>query len=267
MFKKIFSVLIGILAFGLISCNQSEKENQTNEKQDTAVTESTEDDCDDDKKVKTVMTKEMQESMTPDAVLEDLMKGNERYVSGKMTWWDLPAQISATTNGQYPKAVVVACIDSRVPVEYIFDQGVGDIFVVRVAGNIENEELLGSMEYGVGVAGSKLLMVLGHENCGAVKSAIKKVDVGSENVTSLLNEIEPAVAGVEGERDVKNKEYFDKVVKNNVHETIKDIRKRSSIISSMEEEGKIKVVGAYYSLQDGKVSILDDESGHEGHNH
>jgi len=143
-----------------------------------------------------------------------------------------------------------------VPVEYIFDQGVGDIFVVRVAGNIEDEVLLGSMEYGLGVAGSKLLMVLGHENCGAVKSAIKKVDVGSDNVTSLLNEIEPAIQKTEGKRDEKSKEYFDAVVKNNVIQTIEDIRNRSSIISSLENDGKIKVIGAYYSLTDGKVTIL-----------
>ncbi len=208
------------------------------------------------KEVSEVMTKEMQEKLTPDSILQDLLKGNERYVSGEMIHRNLPKQISATTNGQYPKAVVLACIDSRVPVEYIFDQGIGDIFVVRVAGNIEDADLLGSMEYGVGVAGSKLLMVLGHQNCGAVKSAIKKVDVGSANVTALLNEIQPAVDAVQGERDVKNKEYFTKVVKMNVTKTVEDIRSRSKIISDLEKAGKVKVVGAYYSLKDGKVVLL-----------
>ncbi len=206
------------------------------------------------KEVSEVMTKEMQEKLTPDSILQDLLKGNERYVSGEMIHRNLPKQISATTNGQYPKAVVLACIDSRVPVEYIFDQGIGDIFVVRVAGNIEDADLLGSMEYGVGVAGSKLLMVLGHQNCGAVKSAIKKVDVGSANVTALLNEIQPVVDAVEGERDVKNKET--KVVKMNVTKTVEDIRNRSKIISDLEKAGKVKVIGAYYSLKDGKVVLL-----------
>lgn len=256
MNKTIFKVIFGILFLTVISCKQTkQKQNQTDEK-DLASTEA----------VKEVMTEQAQEKMTPDEALADLLAGNERYVSGKLIRRDLPEQISSTTNGQYPKAVVLACIDSRVPVEYIFDQGVGDIFVVRVAGNIEDEALLGSMEYGVGVAGSKLLMVLGHENCGAVKSAIKKVDVGSDNVTSLLNEIEPAIQKTDGKRDVKNKEYFDAVVKNNVNQTIEDIRNRSAIISGLENDGKIKVVGAYYSLKDGQVTILENGS-HEHHKH
>ncbi len=249
MNKTIFQVIIGALFLTFIACNQTnQKSSQTDAKKETSA-----------ELVKEVMTKEKQESMTPDEILADLLAGNKRYVAGELIRRDLSKQIAATTKGQYPKAVVVACIDSRVPVEYIFDQGVGDIFVVRVAGNIEDEALLGSMEYGVGVAGSKLLMVLGHENCGAVKSAIKKVDVGSKNVTSLLNEIEPAIKMTEGERDAKNKEYFDAVVKNNVNQTIKDIRSRSKIISGLENDGKIKVVGAYYSLKDGKVTVLKDD--------
>ncbi|MBS9766629.1 MAG: carbonic anhydrase [Flavobacteriaceae bacterium] len=209
--------------------------------------------------VSAVMTKEMQEKMTPDDVLKDLMDGNKNYIAGKLTHRDLPKQIKSTTDGQYPKAVILTCIDSRVPIKYIFDQGIGDVFVVKVAGNIEDVNLLGSMEYGLGVAGCKLLMVLGHQNCGAVKSAIKKVDVGSANVTALLNEIEPAIQEVEGERDYKNKEYFKKVVENNVHQTIEDIKKRSNIIRNLEKEGKIKIVGAYYSLKDGKVTLLSDD--------
>ncbi|MDZ7741219.1 MAG: carbonic anhydrase family protein [Bacteroidota bacterium] len=256
MNKKLFIIFAGIIALSLTACNQAgPKSGQADEKQNIA-----------SEKVTEVMTKQMQDQLTPDAVLEDLLQGNERYVSGELISRDLPAQIEATTDSQYPKAVVLACIDSRVPVEYIFDQGVGDIFVVRVAGNIENTELLGSMEYGLGVAGSKLLMVLGHENCGAVKSAIQKVDVGSDNVTALLNEIEPAIQSVEGERNANDKSYFDHVIKNNVHLTIENIRNRSSIISDLEKEGKVKIVGAYYSLADGKVSILQNET-HEGHDH
>jgi carbonic anhydrase len=256
MNKVVFKAIIGILFLAFVSCNQTNQKSSQSDEKDLTSTEV----------VKEVMTKQAQDKMTPDDVLADLLAGNERYVSGKLISRDLPEQVSSTTKGQYPKAVVLACIDSRVPVEYIFDQGIGDIFVVRVAGNIEDEALLGSMEYGLGVAGSKLLMVLGHENCGAVKSAIEKVDVGSDNVTSLLHEIEPAIQEVEGERDEKNKEYFDAVIKNNVHQTIEDIRNRSSIINGLENEGTIKVIGAYYSLTDGEVTILEDDS-HEHHEH
>jgi carbonic anhydrase len=256
MKKVVFIIVIAILSVSIISCNEADQDSgQTNEEQAVNV-----------EKVSQVMSKEMQDELTPDAILEDLMKGNERYVSGEMIHRDLPAQVSSTTDGQFPKAVILACIDSRVPVEYIFDQGIGDIFVVRVAGNIENEELLGSIEYGLGVAGSKLFMVLGHENCGAVKSAIDQVDVGSANVTALLNEIEPAVLGVDEERNSADKEYFDKVIKENVMHTLEDIRKRSDIITNLENEGKIKLVSAYYNLTDGKVTLLSDED-HEGHSH
>ncbi len=230
--NKLFAkTTLAVLFLALVGCNHK---SSNTEKQSSS-----------DQQVGEVMTKKSQEEMTPDEALQDLMEGNSRYVKGKLTARDLRQQIASTTDGQYPKAVVLACIDSRVPVEYIFDQGVGDIFTVRVAGNIEDEALLGSMEYGVGVAGSKLIMVLGHQNCGAVKSAIKKVDVGSKNVTSLLNEIEPAIKETKGERDYKDKEYFDNVVKNNVKTTINDIRSRSTIIRDLENSGKIKVVGAY----------------------
>lgn len=243
MRKNIYSLLFVVCAVVLIGCNQKKPAG--------------EEQCEKAEKVKTVMSKEAQEQLTPEAALQDLMDGNGRYINGKLTNRDFPAQIAATTKGQYPKAVILTCIDSRVPVEYIFDQGIGDVFVARVAGNIEDEEMLGSLEYGVGVAGSKLIMVLGHENCGAVKSAIKKVDVGSKNVATLLEHIQVAVDEVAGERDVKNKEYFNEVVKNNVLQTVDDIRKRSDIIANLEKEGKIKVVGAYYSLTDGKVTILE----------
>ncbi len=259
MRKNIFKIILGGLFLLLIGCNQAnQKSCQTKEKSCKTKEKSCQ-----NKVVKEVMTKQAQEKITPDEVLADLLAGNKRYISGELISRDLPKQIASTTKGQYPKAVVLACIDSRVPVEYIFDQGIGDIFVVRVAGNIDDKALLGSMEYGLGVAGSKLLMVLGHENCGAVKSAIKKVDVGSDNVTSLLNEIEPAIQKTKGERDYKNKEYFDAVVKNNVKQTIKDIRNKSSIISDLENNGKIKIIGAYYSLKDGKVTILENDNPHK----
>lgn len=243
MNKTIYKAIIGILFLAFISCKQTSTSGESK-----------------------VMTKQAQESMTPDDVLKDLLKGNERYVSGELIKRNLPAQVKATTSAQYPKAVVLACIDSRVPVEYLFDQGVGDIFVARIAGNIENESLLGSMEYGVGVAGSKLIMVLGHENCGAVKSGIKKVDVGSKNVDTLLSHIEQAIQEVGGVRDANDKTYLDKVIKNNVDQTVEDIRRKSKMIRNLENEGKIKTVGAYYSLTDGKVTILENTL-HENHKH
>lgn len=247
MNQTVFRVIFGILFLTFISCDQvCQKSNRINENDLTS------------KGLKKVMTKQMQEKMTPDIILTDLLAGNERYISGEFINRDLPKQVVLTTKAQFPKAVILACIDSRVPVEYIFDQGIGDVFVVRVAGNIEDEAILGSMEYGVGVAGSKLLMVMGHENCGAVKSAIKKVDVGSDNVTSLLSEIEPSIQRTQGNRDEKNKIYFDAVVKNNVHQTIQDIRTKSPIISSLENDGKIKMIGTYYSLTNGKVTILEN---------
>lgn len=210
------------------------------------------------KPVAKVMTKEVQASLSPDAVLKDLMDGNMRYVAGHLTDRDLGAQIRSTTSGQYPKAVVLSCIDSRVPVEYLFDQGIGDIFVARVAGNVEDEKMLGSIEYGLGVAGSKLLMVLGHESCGAVKSAIDDVDVGSTNVDALLDHIKEHIHLPEIHRDSKDKDFFDRVVRNNVRYTVDNIRERSPIIKSLEEEGKIKIVGAYYSVKDGRVTLLDE---------
>ena len=206
--------------------------------------------------VSAVVTKEAQAAMTPQAVLDDLMKGNERYRANKLTARDLPAQVSATTSGQSPKAIILSCVDSRVPVEMVFDQGVGDVFVARVAGNAENEDLLGSIEYAVGVAGSKLVMVMGHESCGAVKSGVDKLDVGSDNVTHLLNQFEEAINSVDGKRDSNDKTYLANVVKANVNKTVDDIRTRSNIVRQLEDEGKISVVGTYYSLQDGSVQMV-----------
>lgn len=207
--------------------------------------------------ISSVMTQESQTEMTTNEILNDLLEGNRRFVKNSLNLRNLPAQVKATTSGQFPKAVILSCIDSRVPVELVFDQGIGDIFVARVAGNVENEDVLGSIEYSVGVAGSKLIMVLGHESCGAVKSAVKKLDVGSENVTFLLNQIEPAILSIAGERDYKDKNYLADVIKSNVKLTIEDIRKRSAIVRNLEAEGKIQIVGAYYNLHDGSVSLLE----------
>lgn len=203
-----------------------------------------------------VMTKDSQAKLTSEAALKDLMDGNKRFVANRPDKLDMPAQVKATTTGQYPKAVILSCIDSRVPVEMVFDQGIGDVFVARVAGNTEDESILGSMEYATAVAGSKLVMVLGHEACGAVKAGIDKFEAG-DNVAHLLGTIEPAIKKVKGDRDSSNKKYVEEVVKTNVEMTIDDIRERSPILAGMEKEGKIIIVGAYYDLHTGEVVLLD----------
>ncbi len=203
---------------------------------------------------------EQQKAMTPQDVLDDLMSGNERFVKNqlKSTSADIVKSRKVTALGQYPKAVILSCLDSRVPVELVFDQEIGDVFVGRVAGNIENEDQLGSMEFATKLAGSKLVMVLGHSNCGAVKGACDGAKL--ENLTALLGKIQPAVDAVkdvEGERNSSNKKFVARVVEENARQTVKDIRKKSKTLATLEKEGKIKIVGAVYDLETGKVQLLD----------
>jgi len=201
-------------------------------------------------------TPEQQAALTPDAVLAQLKAGNKAFVAGEYNLPDLSASVEAANAGQFPKAYILSCVDSRVPVELVFNQGIGDIFVGRVAGNAENEDQLGSMEFASAVAGVKLIVVLGHEACGAVMGACDGVELG--NLTMLLEKLAPAVRAVEGHegaRNSKNAEFVDKVVHMNVEKTVADIRARSEVLRGLEEEGKIKIVGAYYSLKDGSVSF------------
>lgn len=206
------------------------------------------------------ITQEKQKALTPAEVLADLMEGNKRYMAGEFSDPNIKKRIAASSSGQFPQAVVLSCLDSRVPVELIFDQGIGDIFVGRVAGNIENKDQLGSMEFATAAAGVKLVMVLGHESCGAVKGACDGVELG--NLTSLLSKIGPAIESVEGfeedQRNSKNKEFVDAVIKANVRQTVSDIRKKSETLAALEKEGKIKIVGALYSLHDGSVTLIED---------
>ena len=206
--------------------------------------------------IKDIINKEKQDSLTPEKVLDALMTGNERFTGKDMHQRDFSSQIDQTSGGQWPQAVVLSCIDSRVPVEIVFDQGVGDIFVARVAGNFENTDILGSMEYSCKVAGSKLVFVLGHEACGAVKAACDDVELG--NITHLLGNIKPAVKATEtdGERSSKNDSFVADVVENNVKLTMQRIREKSPILKEMEENGEIKIVGGVYSISTGKVSLL-----------
>ncbi len=207
--------------------------------------------------VDAILTKVDQDKLTPDSVLQILKDGNQRFVSGDMTHRDHTEQVRKSVNGQYPKAIVLSCVDSRVPVEDVFDRGIGDLFVARVAGNFVNKDILGSMEFATKVAGSKLVVVLGHEHCGAVKAAIDNVQVG--NISSLVERIAPAVrmsSNFSGEKSVKNKDYVHRVCENNVLNTISEIRQKSSIINELEKQGKVKVVGAIYDMDSGKVVFL-----------
>jgi len=198
-----------------------------------------------------------QMSLTPNSVLAELTAGNEAYVAGKTASPNVKARRDAAVAGQYPKAYILSCVDSRVPVELVFNQGIGDLFVGRVAGNIETTEQLGSMEFAAVVGGVKVIMVLGHEACGAVKGACDHVKLN--NLTELLAQIEPAMEKVEGHKDnrtSKNKKFVDEVIEQNAIMTAADIRSGSKVLADLEKEGKIKIVAGVYSLHTGKVTVL-----------
>ncbi len=232
------------LALLSVACSSQTSENQMSESEELS---------------DEVLTQEAQAALTPEEILQGLKDGNERFVNNDLTPLDYQAQVRATTDGQYPEAVVIACIDSRVPVENIFDKGVGDIFVARVAGNFVNEDILGSTEFATAVAGSKVVVVMGHEHCGAVKSAIDDVEMG--NITAMLSKIKPAVEraeeSYEGEESSSNDEYVTEVVNTNVRYTIEQMRDRSSIISELERNGDVVIAGAFYDLDTGEVIFLD----------
>jgi carbonic anhydrase len=203
-----------------------------------------------------VLTAEEQAALTPDMVIQSFKEGNERFMRNDLTARDHSEQVRKSTYGQYPKAIVLSCVDSRVPVEDVFDRGIGDIFVARVAGNFVNEDILGSMEFACKVSGSKLILVMGHEHCGAVKAAVSGVELG--NITAMLAKITPAVAAVdyEGDRTADNEEFVHMVCESNVQHTIEQIRLNSPILKEMEDNGEIKIVGAVYDMDSGKVAFL-----------
>ncbi len=206
-----------------------------------------------------VMTKAEQDALTPEQVLQEFKEGNERFRNGNVTQREHSEMIrKAATDGQFPKAMILSCLDSRVPVEDVFDQGIGDIFVGRVAGNFVNTDLLGSMEFACKVAGAKLILVMGHQHCGAVKEAIDDVHLG--NITSMLANVKPAVAmsqNFEGEKSSKNEAFVKLVSQNNVRNTIAKIRAESEILRTMESKGEIKIVGAFYTLRTGELQFID----------
>ena len=204
----------------------------------------------------TTQTQESQASLTPEKALQMLIEGNDRFLENSMANRDLQGQVKETSGGQFPFAAVLSCIDSRVPAEVVFDQGIGDIFSARVAGNVVNTDILGSIEYACKVAGSKLIVVMGHTKCGAVTSACKDVELG--NITSLLAKIKPAKEAVTNSVGADGDDFVEQVSEQNVLESIENIRKNSSILADMEANGEIKIVGAIYAVETGKVSYLDN---------
>jgi len=204
-------------------------------------------------------TQETQAAITPDIAIQLLKEGNERFVASNMANRNLLDQVSDTASGQYPFATVLSCIDSRVSAELIFDQGVGDIFSARVAGNIVNEDLLGSVEFACKLAGTKVFVILGHTACGAVKGACDDAKMG--NLTTLLHKIKPAVRATKepsdaSQRNSKNSDFVNDVVRNNVLLTIEDTRSLSPVLKEMEDNGEIKIVGAIYDISNGKVTFI-----------
>jgi carbonic anhydrase len=194
--------------------------------------------------------------MTPDEILQRMRSGNERFRRGEKTTQEYLAQQRASAKGQYPAAVLLSCIDSRAPAETIMDLGIGDVFNTRVAGNVANEDILGSMEFACQVAGAKVVLVMGHTACGAIKGAIDQVQLG--NLTGLLAKIRPAVdaTAYTGERTAKNYDFVDAVARKNVELTLADIRRRSPTIAGLEGKGTIKLAGAMYNLESAVVDFL-----------
>ncbi|MGA0011783.1 MAG: carbonic anhydrase family protein [Flavobacteriaceae bacterium] len=205
-------------------------------------------------------TAESQSQMTPEKALELLKEGNQRFLRGTPRERKLNQQVIETAYGQYPFASIIGCIDSRVPSSLIFDQVIVSLFIARVAGNIVNDDILGSLEFACKLAGAKLVVVLGHTSCGAVKGACDQAELG--NLTALLSKINPAVLAVTEpenpeERTSKNAAFVDAVALENVRLTVQNVRTYSNVLRSMEKEGAIKIIGAMYDVTTGEVKFLD----------
>ena len=206
-----------------------------------------------------VLTKAEQAALSPAQVFEMLQAGNQRFADGTLTLRDHSAQVRKAALGQYPKAIILSCVDSRVPVEDVFDRGIGDVFVTRNAGNFVNVDVLGGMEFACKVAGAKLILVMGHDDCGAVKGAIDNVKLG--NLTAMLKNIRPSVAQVAakaGEGTSTDEAFVQKVTKQNVRDAIANIRKLSPVLLDLEKQGQLKIVGGVYDMDTGGVTFLDD---------
>lgn len=240
------------LSFILASCGETTEEPAPEiqeEEMETASAEST---------IDFPLSVQERDALTPDDVVKEFQQGNQQFIKDSLTPRNRQGRIGKTGTSQNPKGMILSCIDSRVPVEEIFNQGLGDIFVGRIAGNFADTEMLGSLEYATKVAGSKVVVVLGHQNCGAVKSAIANVELG--NITALLEHIKPAIKMTDGfpedARTVKNDDYVNAVIENNVRHTMEKIRQESPIIAELENAGDIKILGAYYDVTTGQVQFL-----------
>ena len=205
-----------------------------------------------------MLTLKIQSNLTPDKVIEILQQGNEDFINDRLTVKNTTERVRSAAFGQYPAATILSCLDSRVPVEDIFHCGIGDIFVARVAGNIVNPDILGSMEYACKVCGAKLIVVLGHGHCGTIRLAIDNAELG--NITGLLHKIKPAVnqskTNYKGESNSSNPAFVDMVCRTNVELMVNLIRKDSPILKEMENKGEIKIVGAWYDMHSGRVDFF-----------
>jgi carbonic anhydrase len=246
-----FTILILLMAN---SCQQQEQKNTENVSSKDSVPSTT---LSRPPLREKVLTADEQRALTPDMVIQTLKDGNNRFVQNDLTARDHSAMVRNAAFGQFPKAVILSCLDSRVPVEDVFDKGIGDLFIGRVAGNFVDIGMLGSMEFGCKVSGAKLILVMGHESCGAIKAAIDQVKLG--NITAMLANIYPAVKKSQdfaGDKSSKNDAFVEYVAKNNVLLAIETIKQKSPILKEMVDKGEIKIIGAYYSLKTGEVTFL-----------
>lgn len=203
-------------------------------------------------------TKDQQITMTPESAIQRLKEGNSRFIQSNCISRDLSTEVKQTSTGQNPYATILHCIDSRVSAELIFDEGIGDVFSVRIAGNFENEDILGSMEFACKLAGTKVIVVLGHTACGAVKGACDDAKLG--NLTALISKLKPAVEAVTepvdtSKRNSGNIDFVNSVAEKNVYMTMENIREKSPVLKEMEDNGEIKIVGAMYNIKDGSVTF------------
>lgn len=253
--KRIATTLCAFcLCFIFISCNQNAPGNKTPE----ITTGKAKIEADSSEVLTTqVLTQEQQASLSPDSILASLKEGNKEFMRDELTIRNNSSRIRQAALGQYPKAVILSCLDSRVPVEDVFHRGIGDLFVARVAGNISNEDILGSLEFACKVSGSKVIIVLGHEYCGAIKSAIDDVKLG--NITALLSKVRPAVAASQtfnGDKTSANPDFVHAVCEKNVLLTIEEIRKKSAILKDMEAKKELLIIGGIYNMNTGEVVFL-----------
>jgi carbonic anhydrase len=207
-----------------------------------------------------VHTKETQANLSPELALEILKEGNVRFVSNIKAHRNLLQQVNETSEGQFPFAAILSCIDSRTSAELIFDQGLGDVFSIRIAGNILNDDILGSMEYACKNAGSKLVVVLGHTGCGAIKAACSHTNTALGHIATLINKIKPAIQReneTKTDRTSSNKTFVRNVTKNNIFLVLQQIRAQSDVLAEMEETNQIKIVGGLHDIETGKVIFFE----------